>query len=85
MISSIDVFVLIPEGDLMLRIVFCGSGFGQMRVVLVIFSLFGIDGEILVYFASGEEMVGVYLFGCYGDLHFCYFKGVLFLLNFVGG
>ena len=56
-----------------------------MRVGLIIFSLLGVDGEILVYFASGEEMVGVYLFGCYGDLNFCYFKGVLFLLNFVRG
>ena len=84
MISSIDMFILVPKGNFMLGIVLHGSRFGLVRG-WVLFCLLGVDGEILVYFASGEEMVGVYLFGCYGDLHLGYLEGVLFLLNSVGG
>ena len=85
MISSIDVLVLIPEGNFMLGIVLHCSRFGEVRVGQVLFCLLGVDGEILVYFASGEKVVGVYLFCCYRDLHFSYLEGVLFLLNSVGG
>ena len=72
-ISSIDMFILIPEGNFMLGIVLHGSRFWLVRVGWVLFCLLGVDGKILVYFASGEEMVGVYLFGCYGDLYLGYF------------